>query len=190
MGLDTWNRLAPIIEIGIHHEQQHQELILTDIKHVLSFNPLHPTYRERDVVSEESSAAADWIVVSEGMYLTGHDGEGFCYDNEMPRHRHHLESFELCERLVTNAEYLEFVQDGSYGKPTLWLSDGWYAVETGEMAGTTVLDSVGGRMALLHIEWTPRGKPWGAGFVTSASTRQTLLPAGQGHVCPPNRNGR
>ena len=129
VGLDTWNRLAPIIEIGIHHEQQHQELMLTDVKHVLSFNPLHPTYRERDVVSEESSAAADWIVVSEGMYLTGHDGKGFCYDNEMPRHRHHLESFELCERLVTNAEYLDFVQDGSYGKPTLWLSDGWYAVE-------------------------------------------------------------
>ena len=129
MGQDTWNRLAPIIEIGINHEEQHQELMLTDIKHVLSFNPLHPTYREREVVSKGPSPVMDWISVSEGMYLTGHDGKGFCYDNEMPRHRHYLQAFQLCERLVTNAEYLEFMQHGSYGNPTLWLSDGWGAVE-------------------------------------------------------------
>ena len=125
---DIWEALAPIIEIGIHHEQQHQELILTDIKHVLSFNPLYPTYVEQAPTLDRSVAETKWMSFQEGLYRIGHDGKGFCYDNEMPLHQYFLEPFQLANRLVTNGEYLEFIEDGGYGNPTLWLSDGWSTV--------------------------------------------------------------
>ncbi|HXG31511.1 MAG TPA: ergothioneine biosynthesis protein EgtB [Thermodesulfobacteriota bacterium] len=123
-------RIAPVIEIGIHHEQQHQELMVTDIKHVFSVNPLRPVYiTKHENPKSRSIPGIRWIVFPEGVYLIGHEGEGFAYDNECPRHREFVGAFLIASRLVTNREYLAFMEDGGYERPELWLSDGWYAVE-------------------------------------------------------------
>jgi ergothioneine biosynthesis protein EgtB len=120
------SRLGGLIELGLNHEQQHQELILTDVKHMLSCNPLKPAYAPARVVDDPASAAAlDWIAFDEGLIEIGHDGAGFAFDNETPRHRQYLERFALASRPVTNAEYAAFVADGGYRHAELWLSEGW-----------------------------------------------------------------
>ena len=127
---ELFAELAPIIELGLNHEQQHQELILTDLKHMLSHNPLNPVYRERKPVGSAGRVSPlEWTAFSEGVYEIGHDGDGFAYDNECPRHRVFLEPFELASRPITNGEYLEFMGDGGYQRPELWLSDGWATVQ-------------------------------------------------------------
>jgi ergothioneine biosynthesis protein EgtB len=121
---------ASLIELGCHHEQQHQELILTDIKHVLSLNPLAPVYAPaRDLPSPSPAAAPDWIAFSGGVQEIGHDGRGFHFDNEGPRHRVWLDDFRLATRPVTNRDWLAFIADGGYSTPALWLSDGWSTVQ-------------------------------------------------------------
>ncbi|MBF5004497.1 ergothioneine biosynthesis protein EgtB [Diaphorobacter caeni] len=116
-----------LVELGLQHEQQHQELILTDIKHLLSCHPLWPTYRAAEWPRAEvaSSAQPAWISHFGGFEQIGHAGEGFGFDNESPRHRVYLEPFALSSRLVTNGEYLQFMQDGGYEQPALWLAQGW-----------------------------------------------------------------
>ena len=137
------NEIANVVEIGIHHEQQHQELILTDIKHVLSVNPLRPVYRPAAAEYEHGDPASRktqpatrpplaWKHFDEGIYEIGHAGDEFCYDNETPRHRHFANDFLLANRLVTNGEYLEFMEDGGYRRPELWLSEGWATVDENE----------------------------------------------------------
>lgn len=121
--------LAAIIESGLNHEQQHQELILTDLKHLFSFNPLHPVYAAPAEASNAEPPPLRWFYYDEGIRHIGHDGSGFSFDNEGPRHRVFLESFALASRLVTNGEYLEFIADGGYERPEFWLSDGWNAVQ-------------------------------------------------------------
>ena len=124
----TLGKLRPLIELGFNHEQQHQELLLMDIKHVLSLNPLQPAYG--GVVPD--SAVPDrlgWVDFDGGLVEIGHDGAGFSFDNELPRHRQWLAPFRLADRLVTNAEWLEFMADGGYRRPELWLSDGWARVQ-------------------------------------------------------------
>ncbi len=123
---------APIITLGFHHEQQHQELMLTDLKHVLSCNPLYPVYRERSALNESRVSPLEWVSFPEGIYWIGHEGEGFAFDNEGPRHREFLQPFQLASRLVTNGEYLEFIEDGGYQNPLLWLSEGWSTVRAEE----------------------------------------------------------
>ena len=118
-------RLAEIIEIGLHHEQQHQELMVYDFKHVLSMNPLYPAYLEREVPVQSEAAELGYVAFAGGLTEIGHTGGGFSFDNERPRHRVHLEPFALASRLVTNGEYLRFVQDGGYDRPEIWLSDGF-----------------------------------------------------------------
>ncbi len=124
--------LAPIILLGLHHEQQHQELIVTDIKHVLSCNPLYPAYVERAPTGTSSVPPLEWVSFPEGVYWIGHEGEGFAFDNEGPRHRQFVQSFQLASRLVTNGEYLAFMEDGGYDNPLLWLSEGWATVQQEE----------------------------------------------------------
>lgn len=118
------NKFASVLEIGFNHEQQHQELMLTDIKHVFSINPLYPVYSENENFISENIPDLNWIKFDEGIYEIGHDGKNFSYDNEMPRHKEFINSFKLASRLITNAEYLEFIEDGGYNKPEIWLSDG------------------------------------------------------------------
>ncbi len=117
--------LAPLVEIGLHHEQQHQELLLTDIKHVFSVNPLRPVYRPYTPVEGGPPPPLAWAPFEGGLYEIGHEGRGFAFDNETPRHRHFLEPFALGSRLVTNGEFMDFMDDGGYETPTLWLSLGW-----------------------------------------------------------------
>jgi ergothioneine biosynthesis protein EgtB len=117
--------LHPLVEIGLNHEQQHQELMLTDLKHVFGVNPLRPIYRERDGAGGAEALPLEWIPFQGGVHWIGHDGERFAYDNEGPRHRQFLEPFRLANRLVTCGEYLQFMQDGGYRRPELWLSMGW-----------------------------------------------------------------
>ncbi len=116
-----------LIDIGLNHEQQHQELILTDIKHGLWSGPMRPV-AIAGTHSEASTPNLAWIDIAGGIYSIGHDGEGFAFDNEGPRHEVLLRPFQIGSRLITNAEYLEFMNDGGYRRPELWLSDGWDAV--------------------------------------------------------------
>ncbi len=114
-----------LVELGLNHEQQHQELILTDIKHALWSNPLRPTYLPARSTTSSGGAELSWVDVDEGVYEIGHCGAGFAFDNESPRHKIFLQAFRLATRLVSNSEFLEFIVDGGYRRPELWLSDGW-----------------------------------------------------------------
>jgi ergothioneine biosynthesis protein EgtB len=126
---DSEHPAASLVELGIHHEQQHQELILTDIQHVLWCNPLRPAYRKDWAPAVAGgTAAGGWVDIAAGVYEIGHPGGGFAFDNESPRHRVFLEPSRLATRLVTNAEYLEFLEDDGYRRPDLWLSAGWNTV--------------------------------------------------------------
>ena len=123
---DEKETLARVVELGLHHEQQHQELILTDIKHVLGQNPLGPVYRHGEFDQRSSGAPVDeWIEFDEGIYEIGHEGDGFAFDNESPRHRVFLEPFRISRRLVTCGDFIEFINDGGYQRPELWLALGW-----------------------------------------------------------------
>jgi len=126
--------LAALVELGLQHEQQHQELILTDVKHLLSRNPLYPAYVDAPLPASGPVEPLTWIDCDGGLAEIGHAGAGFAFDNESPRHRQYLEPFALASRLVTNGEYLEFIEAGGYRDPALWLSDGWDLVANGTLA--------------------------------------------------------
>jgi ergothioneine biosynthesis protein EgtB len=117
-----------LTELGLNHEQQHQELLLMDIRHVLSRNPLQPAYAPGEQAKAKTTALG-WVGFEEGLYEIGHAGPGFAFDNEGPRHRVFLEAFRIADRLVTCGEYLGFIEDGGYARPELWLSDGWATVK-------------------------------------------------------------
>jgi ergothioneine biosynthesis protein EgtB len=121
--------LGGIVTLGINHEQQHQELLVTDIKHILWSNPLEPVYLAREPEATPPPAGLGWREFDAGLYDFGHQGNGFCFDNELPRHAVYLNDFRIADRLVTNADYLEFISDGGYQRPELWLSDGWYTLQ-------------------------------------------------------------
>jgi ergothioneine biosynthesis protein EgtB len=127
--------ITGIVELGVHHEQQHQELLLTDLKHLLSCNPLRPAYqvdREATFVAAAATAVEPptFHPCPEGIYEIGHGGAGFSFDNETPRHRVFLAPFALAHRPISNAEYREFIRDGGYTTPQLWMSDGWATVKS------------------------------------------------------------
>jgi ergothioneine biosynthesis protein EgtB len=126
--------LKPLVSLGLNHEQQHQELLLTDLKYNFAANPLMPAYRpsnseEKGAGNSSKSRTLGWIPMQGGVEEIGHDGKGFAYDNELPRHRVFLEDFRIADRLITNAEFLEFVEAGGYRESRFWLADGWDWVE-------------------------------------------------------------
>ena len=126
------DRVADLVEVGLQHEQQHQELLLTDLKAALACNPLLPTYRRGAARALGGQVPAlGWTRFEGGLVEVGHDGEGFAFDNEGPRHRVYLRPFEFASRPVTVGEYLEFLGDGGYRRPEFWLADGWAAVRAG-----------------------------------------------------------
>lgn len=128
-GAEVWAEIAPTLELGLHHEQQHQELILTDVKHLLSCNPLLPAYRPASPRNTAATRPHRWIDCPGGIVEIGHAGDGFAFDNEAPRHEVLLRPFRLASRPVTCGEYLAFMQDDGYRRPELWLSEGWTAVQ-------------------------------------------------------------
>ena len=118
-----------LVELGLHHEQQHQELLLTDLKHLLAQNPLEPGYRRTKPPAEVTIHSLAWHAHEGGLVEIGYRGDAFSFDNESPRHRVYLEPFELASRPVRNGEYLAFMEDGGYSRPELWLSEGWESVQ-------------------------------------------------------------
>ncbi|CAN5208712.1 ergothioneine biosynthesis protein EgtB [soil metagenome] len=127
---DTWTELADLITLGLEHEQQHQELILMDIKHVFWSNPLKPAYRPTASRAHAVERGLSWLDFEGGLVELGVQDDGFAFDNEGPRHRVWLEPFRLADRLVTTEEWAHFIADGGYQRPELWLSDGWASVES------------------------------------------------------------
>ncbi len=112
-----------IIEIGLNHEQQHQELLVTDIKYILGNNPLFPAYGESRLLNQESDEG--FAKIDKGLYEIGYDGDGFCYDNELGKHSVYLEDLEMSKKLVTNREFIQFIQDGAYKDSNLWHAEAW-----------------------------------------------------------------
>lgn len=129
---DAWQGAAALIELGLHHEQQHQELILTDILHALSCNPLLPAYQPVDTPALRLATATPplrWLDLPGGVVPVGHAGDGFAFDNETPRHDVLLAPCQIADRLVTCGDYAQFIADGGYRRASLWLSDGWATVQ-------------------------------------------------------------
>lgn len=146
-GVEPRSELACLLEVGINHEQQHQELLLTDILALFAANPLRPAYgarRLRLAVSEPDEVG--WVDFNGGIYQAGHDGRSFAWDNESPRHDVLIHPFCLADRLVTNGEWLAFMEDGGYSTASLWLADGW-----------TTLNREGWEAPLY---WERRGDEW------------------------------
>jgi ergothioneine biosynthesis protein EgtB len=119
-----WIEIAGLLELGAHHEQQHQELILMDIKHIFSLNPLLPAYQAPQLQVQATVSSPPWVDFAGGLKEIGHSGSGFAFDNESPRHKVWIEPFRLAARPVTCGEYLGFIEEAGYKRPEFWLSDG------------------------------------------------------------------
>lgn len=141
--------IESLVTLGIHHEQQHQELLFTDIKHILATNPLRPAYR-LDLPTQTSAVTAQerWLDYPGGLYPLGYDVEScefdFAFDNESPRHPVYLQDYWLAARLVTNGEYREFIEAGGYQQPDLWLSEGWATIHTQGWQAPLYWEQIGG----------------------------------------------
>jgi ergothioneine biosynthesis protein EgtB len=123
-------RVFEILEIGLNHEQQHQELLITDILHAFAQNPTDPAYDPAWQPPRATQGPVGFVEVPAGIMTIGHDGDGFCFDNETPRHDELIPNMRIARHLVSNAEWLEFIAAGGYETPSLWLSDGWAAAQT------------------------------------------------------------
>ena len=117
--------LEELIVLGINHEQQHQELLITDLKHTLSYNPIYPVYKENFNLTAQQNSEKGWLKIDEGIYSIGFEGEGFHFDNEKGRHQVFLHEFEISKSLVTNAEFIEFMEACGYENFKFWLDEGW-----------------------------------------------------------------
>ena len=118
-------KMNEVLEIGIHHEKQHQELLLTDIKYILGNNPLLPKYSETFKEDTIEKHSRDWITMDEGIYEIGHNSSDFCYDNELGRHKVFLHSYQIANKLVTNEEFIQFINEEGYKRFDLWHAEGW-----------------------------------------------------------------
>ena len=137
--------VAALTVLGLHHEQQHQELLLTDVKHLLSMNPLFPAYTAAPLPASSPGLPVRWLAFDAGVVEIGHGGDGYCFDNELPRHRQFVEPYALASSLSTNADYLGFVRAGGYRDPALWLSEGWDWVCTNQLAHPLYWHEVNGQ---------------------------------------------
>ena len=179
-----------LVELGLHHEQQHQELAVMDAKHLLWQNPLHPAYDPGAAPPPPSGPGTTaWCEHPGGLVEVGHDGRGFAFDSEGPRHRVHLEPFAVADRLVTCGEWQAFIDDGGYQRPELWMSDGWARVQ----ADGWDAPSTGGRTTTAGrcSRW-PAIDRWSttSRWSTCRGTRRTPTPAGPVRGCPPRPSGR
>ena len=119
------DEVSELIVLGLNHEQQHQELLITDLKFTLGKNPIHPTYLDQGELVNGYNSASNWVKINEGVYKVGYDGEGFSFDNERNRHKVYLQEFELANFLVTNGDYMNFIESGGYQNFNYWLDEGW-----------------------------------------------------------------
>ena len=156
---DTLAALAPLVEVGLNHEQQHQELMLTDILHAFAQNPIPPAYDPAWRFPTSRRSGDEWVTLGEGIHSIGHAGETFHFDNEKPAHRALVGPVKLKRHLVTNAEWLAFMADGGYTTPTLWLMDGFATVGNEAMAGARPLAADRRRMAGHDARRFEAGRP-------------------------------
>jgi ergothioneine biosynthesis protein EgtB len=145
-------QLADLVTLGLHHEQQHQELLLTDIKHILALNPLHPVYRS-DLATNSHSApnTCQWLEYAGGVDEIGHEGTGFVFDNESPRHKIYLRDYRLASQLVTNGEYLEFIQAGGYQQSKYWLAEGWATIQSQQWQAPLYWEQIDGEWWIMTL---------------------------------------
>lgn len=148
----TLAAVAPLVELGLNHEEQHQELLITDLKHAFGRNPMAPVYAATPVPQSAPATPLVWQHHPAGVRWVGHPGGGFAFDNEGPRHRVFVGGFDLASRPVTNGEYRRFVEDGGYERADLWLSDGWAVKRQGGWAAPLYWDVAGGSSFTLHGE--------------------------------------
>lgn len=146
-----FQRLAPLITLGLNHEQQHQELILTDLKHAFSANPLYPVFREARRSESQRPAPLGWVGYDGGLHEIGHRADGFAFDNEGPRHRVFAQPYLLADRLVTNGEYLAFIDDRGYERPEFWLSDGWFTCQAQQWRAPLYWEGTGAQRQLFTL---------------------------------------
>lgn len=144
--------LYDLLEIGIHHEKQHQELLLTDIKYILGNNPLLPKYSNTILEHPIENHQQEWVSVEEGVYEIGHNSTDFCYDNELERHKVYLHPYEISNKLITNGQFLEFIHDGGYQKFQLWHAEGWDWVQQNKIAEPLYWHSIDGKWFHYSLE--------------------------------------
>jgi ergothioneine biosynthesis protein EgtB len=147
------SELLSSIVLGLHHEQQHQELLLTDIKHILGTNPLHPIYQVSKTVEQKSIIYTphEWLKYSGGLVSIGHQGDDFAFDNESPRHQTYLQEYKLADRLVSNGEYLEFIRAGGYQQAQYWLAEGWATVQTQQWRAPLYWEQIDGQWWVMTL---------------------------------------
>ncbi len=144
--------IASLVTLGLHHEQQHQELLLTDIKHILALNPLHPVYRaDLTLPAYSPSSTHQWLEYAGGVYEIGHQGNEFAFDNESPRHKTYLQDYQLGNRLVTNGEYLEFIQAGGYQQSKYWLTEGWATLQSLQWQSPLYWEKIDGEWSVMTL---------------------------------------
>jgi ergothioneine biosynthesis protein EgtB len=188
------------ITLGLNHEQQHQELILTDVKHLLFMNPMRPAYHAAIAEDHGESPPLRWHACSGGTVEIGNPGSEFCFDNESPRHNVYLNAYELASRLVTNREFLQFVEQGGYREPQFWLAEGWDWVRANDLAhplywfhdsrgwkefglgGTMMLDPEFPAMHLSYFEADAYARWSGARMPTEAEWEHAASGHEAGHV--------
>lgn len=139
------SELEDLIELGLNHEQQHQELLLTDLKYTLGHNPIFPVYDPEQNLLTDTNTESGWIALEEGIYEIGHDGAAFCFDNELNRHKVYLQSFEISKALVTNGEYLTFMEAGGYTQFEHWLDEGWSWVNENRVTSPLYWHKINGK---------------------------------------------
>ena len=173
-------RLEETLVLGFNHEQQHQELLLTDLKHMLSHNPLEtvytpaPPHRRANIVPE-----LRWVSIPGGVYTVGHEGGGFSFDSEGPRHQTLLQDARIASRLVTNGEYLEFMGDGAYQRSDLWLSDGWRTVARAGLVRAPLLGGARRSVVAVHPAWHAPRRPRRARLPREPLRGRRLRPLGR-----------
>lgn len=145
------DHLKPIVELGLQHEQQHQELLIYDIKYILGKNPLFPAYDSKTIAENIIPAAFQWLNVEEGVYEIGFNGAGFSFDNEHGRHKTYLNNFAIANRLVTTAEYLEFIDAGGYQDFRFWLSEAWEWVKTNNIEAPEYWHNIGEKWQVYQL---------------------------------------
>ena len=190
-GEDTLTRLAPLVEVGLNHEQQHQELMLTDILHAFAQNPIPPAYDPAWRFPASTPLRGDeWVALNEGIHTVGHTDDSFHFDNEKPAHRALVGPVKLARNLVTNAEWLAFMKDGGYRTATLWLMDGFAAVENEGWQAPGHWRQVDGEWQIMTLGGLQPVDPDGARSAMSAITRPTRSRAGAASICRPRWNGK
>lgn len=152
--------LSELIILGLNHEEQHQELLLTDVKYMLSQNPLFPIYDEATIrLNDEQNANSGTLKIAEGVYEIGFSGDGFCYDNELGVHKVYLHDFEISQQLVTNQEYIAFIENGGYSNFNLWLDEGWSWLQQNEVSSPLYWHKIDGLWHQFTLKGLQRIEP-------------------------------